>query len=38
MSAGDEARRLSKVLSLILRHDPGRIGLSLDAGGWARIA
>lgn len=37
MAAGDEARRLSKVLSLILRHDPGRIGLSLDAGGWARI-
>ena len=30
--------RQSKFLSLILRHQPGKIGLSLDAGGWADIA
>lgn len=29
--------RLSKRLSLVLRHDPGRIGLSLDEGGWAEV-
>ncbi|MCB0062887.1 MAG: RNA 2'-phosphotransferase, partial [Caldilineaceae bacterium] len=29
--------RFSKLLSLILRHDPGRIGLTLDAGGWADV-
>jgi putative RNA 2'-phosphotransferase len=28
----------SKFLSLILRHRPDRIGLSLDAAGWADIA
>lgn len=27
----------SKFLSWALRHDPGRIGLSLDRGGWAEI-
>lgn len=27
----------SKFLSLILRHKPERIGLSLDAAGWAEI-
>lgn len=26
--------RLSKRLSLVLRHDPASIGLQLDAGGW----
>lgn len=36
--ATDEAKRLSKFLSLILRHDPARIGLSVDAGGWARLS
>ncbi|MCP4655535.1 MAG: RNA 2'-phosphotransferase [bacterium] len=30
--------RRSKFLSLILRHDPGRIGLSLDPGGWASLS
>jgi putative RNA 2'-phosphotransferase len=35
--AGDEAKRLSKFLSLILRHDPGHIGLELDGGGWAEV-
>ena len=27
----------SKFLSLVLRHDPGSIGLSLDAQGWASV-
>ena len=33
------ARRIreSEFLSLVLRHDPGRIGLALDAGGWADV-
>lgn len=30
--------RRSKFLSLILRHDPDRIGLTLDPGGWASLA
>ena len=25
-------------MSLVLRHEPGRIGLSLDAAGWAPLA
>jgi putative RNA 2'-phosphotransferase len=29
--------KTSKFLSLVLRHEPERIGLSLDAQGWARI-
>jgi putative RNA 2'-phosphotransferase len=29
--------RLSKFMSLVLRHDPGAIGLTLDAAGWAEI-
>lgn len=29
--------RLSRFLSLILRHDPGHVGLTLDAGGWADV-
>jgi putative RNA 2'-phosphotransferase len=32
-----ELVRLSKFLSLVLRHHPERIGLSLDQGGWARV-
>jgi len=27
----------SKFLSLILRHEPGKVGLTLDAQGWAHI-
>ena len=27
----------SKYLSLILRHDPGKIGVSLDAQGWIKV-
>ncbi len=29
--------RVSKFLSLVLRHKPETIGLSLDQGGWARV-
>lgn len=30
--------RMSKFLSLVLRHKPDEIGLSLDDNGWAEIA
>jgi putative RNA 2'-phosphotransferase len=29
--------RTSKFLSLVLRHEPERIGLALDASGWAKV-
>lgn len=29
--------RLSKFISLVLRHDPGKIGLTLDPNGWADV-
>ena len=29
--------RLSKLLSLILRHNPGVVGLNLDAQGWVNV-
>jgi putative RNA 2'-phosphotransferase len=29
--------KLSKMLSLVLRHEPERIGLVLDAQGWASV-
>jgi len=29
-------RRISKFLSLILRHNPGKIGLKLDDNGWQK--
>ena len=29
--------RVSKFLSLVLRHEPELIGLSLDRGGWVRL-
>jgi putative RNA 2'-phosphotransferase len=29
--------RASKLLSLVLRHDPGRIGIELDANGWVAV-
>jgi len=29
--------RTSKFLSLVLRHDPGKIGLRLDPAGWANV-
>lgn len=33
-----EATRVSKFLSLILRHEPQKIGLVLDSNGWANVA
>lgn len=32
-----EHRKASKFLSLILRHDPGAAGITLDPGGWAAV-
>ncbi|HWA25204.1 MAG TPA: RNA 2'-phosphotransferase [Lacunisphaera sp.] len=29
--------KLSKFLSLVLRHEPGRLGLALDAAGWVGV-
>ena len=29
--------KLSRTLSLVLRHDPGAIGLALDSEGWAAV-
>jgi len=29
--------KLSKRMSKLLRHDPGRAGLTLDAGGWVAV-
>jgi len=37
MNAKDKVR-LSKFLSLVLRHDPGAIGIELDANGWTSVA
>lgn len=34
--ARDDAS-LSKFLSLILRHDPASVGISLDASGWVNV-
>lgn len=34
---GDQDVRTSKFLALVLRHDPERIGLHLDASGWVDI-
>jgi putative RNA 2'-phosphotransferase len=33
----DEIVRVSKFLSLILRHNPQKIGLVLDENGWANV-
>lgn len=30
-------QQISRFMSLVLRHDPGSIGLSLDENGWAAI-
>jgi putative RNA 2'-phosphotransferase len=30
-------KTVSKLLSLVLRHEPTRIGLTLDANGWADV-
>ena len=33
----DPLVRVSKFLSLVLRHDPGKVGLTLNAAGWAEV-
>jgi putative RNA 2'-phosphotransferase len=33
----DRLVKLSKRMSKALRHDPGRVGLALDDGGWVRV-
>jgi putative RNA 2'-phosphotransferase len=33
-----EITRLSKFLSLILRHEPQRVGLTLEQGGWVEVS
>jgi putative RNA 2'-phosphotransferase len=38
MLSEKETTRLSKLLSLVLRHDPAHLGLTLDAQGWAEVA
>lgn len=35
--AATDLVRVSKFLSLVLRHDPGAIGLALDGNGWADV-
>lgn len=37
MAPKNDRVRASKFMSLVLRHDPGKIGLELDGSGWARI-
>ena len=32
-----EKKRISKFLSLVLRHQPEQIGLRLDKQGWAEV-
>ena len=32
-----DKKRIGKFLSLILRHDPGTIGIELDENGWADV-
>lgn len=36
-TSADPLRHLSKFLSLVLRHQPQTIGLTLDAAGWADV-
>jgi len=33
-----QERKLGKFLALILRHNPGKIGLTLDKHGWADVS
>jgi putative RNA 2'-phosphotransferase len=32
------SKQISKFLSLVLRHDPARIGITLDSAGWTDVA
>lgn len=34
----DKSIKVSKFLSLVLRHEPELIGITLDAGGWVRVS
>src|SRR5262245_42335835 len=36
-SMDDRAVRISKFLSLVLRHQPQKIGLKLSQSGWASV-
>lgn len=36
-ATGDDLVRASKFLSYVLRHNPGAIGVRLDAGGWIEV-
>ncbi|MCB9230708.1 MAG: RNA 2'-phosphotransferase [Bacteroidia bacterium] len=33
----EQTKRISKFLSLVLRHDPAKIGLELDPSGWTSV-
>lgn len=33
----DQNTRISKFLSLVLRHEPARAGLTLDSAGWVEV-
>src|SRR4030095_13437975 len=35
---GDRSTKISKFLSLVLRHEPEKIGLKLDDEGWASVS
>ncbi|WBA43728.1 RNA 2'-phosphotransferase [Hymenobacter canadensis] len=37
MLSDKETTRLSKLLSLVLRHDPAHLGLTLDEQGWVSV-
>jgi RNA:NAD 2'-phosphotransferase (TPT1/KptA family) len=37
VAAPDDVR-MSKFLALVLRHEPERIGLTVDDQGWADVA
>ena len=37
MNANKELTTISKFMSLVLRHQPGLIGIELDAAGWAGV-
>ncbi|MCG8573640.1 MAG: RNA 2'-phosphotransferase [Flavobacteriales bacterium] len=32
-----QQKRISKFLSLILRHNPGKVGIKLDKNGWVKV-
>ena len=35
--AEQDKKRIGKFLSLVLRHDPAKIGIELDENGWANV-